>query len=63
MNRRDMLLTAGAAAVGLSAFPLDLIAADREETAQGALLHPQRRLRASAGHSQRTTNSANRRSC
>jgi uncharacterized protein len=27
MNRRDMLLTAGAAAIGLSAFPLDMISA------------------------------------
>ncbi len=27
MNRRDMLLTTGAAAIGLSAFPLDLVAA------------------------------------
>ena len=31
MNRRDMLLTTGAAAIGLSAFPLDLVAAAEEK--------------------------------
>jgi type 1 glutamine amidotransferase len=31
MNRRDMLLTTGAAAVGLSAFPLGLFAADEKK--------------------------------
>jgi hypothetical protein len=34
MNRRDMLLTAGAAAVGLSAFPLNLIVAAEENVAE-----------------------------
>jgi uncharacterized protein len=33
MNRRDMLLTVGAAAVGLSAFPLNLVAAATEKDA------------------------------
>ncbi len=32
MNRRDMLLTTGAAAIGLSAFPLDLLAAAEKKS-------------------------------
>ena len=41
MNRRDMLLTAGAAAVGLSALPLDLIAAEEKKLHKVLYFHPQ----------------------
>jgi len=34
MNRRDMLLTAGAAAIGLSAFPLNWVAATEKDAAE-----------------------------
>jgi type 1 glutamine amidotransferase len=34
MNRRDMLLTAGAAAIGLSAFPLNLVATTERDAAE-----------------------------
>ena len=46
MNRRDMLLTAGAAAIGLSAFPLDLLAAEKKRhrvlffTRSAGFVHP-----------------------
>ncbi len=61
MNRRNMLLTTGAA-IGLSALPLDLLAA--AETKRHKVLYFTRTPASSTRRSPaQTTNLANRRSC